>query len=107
MIIRLYRWLMEEPHPCSNCDLLHSMLDTERFEKKQLLDRLLNPVQSIESTPIEYEPIPGKNMPWAVRRQMLEAEDRIKAKLMKESPKPVTQTTESLEKELGISGVIG
>jgi len=26
---------------------------------------------------------------------------------MKESPKPVTQTTESLEKELGISGVIG
>ena len=88
---------------CQSCETLKIMLEQSNYEKKQLLDKLLNPIQSEKSVPVEYEPIQPKNIPWAVRRQMLEAEDRIKAKLMKDAPVPKSASLEVLEKELGIS----
>lgn len=84
---------------CQSCETLKTQLDISNFEKKQLLERLLNPIQPEKPEPVEYEPIPNKNVPWNVRRQMLEAEDREKAKLMRAAPK----STEILEKELGIN----
>jgi hypothetical protein len=42
-----------------------------------------------------------KNIPWNVRRQMLEREDRERAKLMKAAPKP--ESVEDLEKELDLA----
>jgi hypothetical protein len=46
----------------------------------------------------EYEPIKPAFTPWRVRQQMLEAEDRQKARLMKDKSAEIS----ALEKELGI-----
>jgi len=99
----IYKLFNIEPFPCNSCETLRNQLDVVNFEKKQLLDRLLNPIQLEKSEPVEYEPIPNKNIPWNVRRQMLEAEDREKKRLLDKLPKPVVQSTEKLEKELDIN----
>jgi len=91
---------------CQSCETLKMMLEQSNYEKKQLLDKLLNPVLPVNPTLVEYEPIQPKNIPWTVRRQMLEAEDRKKAELLRNAPKPSVEKSASLEvleKELGIS----
>lgn len=47
----------------------------------------------------------GRQVPWVVRRQMLEAEDREKAKALRNAAQPATPTitTEELEKELNVA----
>lgn len=87
---------------CKNCETLRSLLDTEKFEKSQLLNTLLHKDQS--SQPMEVElpkPITSKHIPWNVRRQMLEAEDRETARLLKKQ-QAETKQIEELEKELGV-----
>lgn len=85
---------------CPSCEVLKGQLEVVNYEKKQLMDRLFNPpVPSVEIQPNREVSIP-KNIPWAVRKQMLEAEDRVRAKLMREAPTPIS--TEGLEKELDI-----
>jgi hypothetical protein len=85
---------------CESCETLKHQLEVANFEKKQLLDKLLgNPV--IESS---KEPIPlthPRSIPWNVKRQMLETEDREKARLIREAPTPIS--TEDLEKDLDIA----
>lgn len=90
---------LEESKICKSCNTLLSMLDIANFEKKQLLEKLLHKDEPIPQPEINYEELKPKNIPWQVRRQMLEQEDRIKAKLMKEVPK---SSIEDLEKELNI-----
>lgn len=65
------------------------MLDIANFEKKQLLGNILNPVtETLNNEPIEL----GKRyVPWSVKRQMLEHEDKSRAESIK-----------NLEKELGV-----
>ena len=94
----LYKLFGVEPFPCNSCETLRGQLESVNFEKKILLDRLLNPSVPVVQEKEEYEPIKPKNIPWIVRKQMLEAEDREKAKLMR-------LKTEELEKELGIPEV--
>ena len=91
----LYKWFGVEDFPCNSCETLRGQLESVNFEKKILLDRLLNPTVPVAPEKIEYEPIKPKNIPWVVRRQMLEEEDREKARLMR-------QKTEELERELKI-----
>ena len=90
----------EESKVCKSCEVLKEQLASVTHQNKQLMDRLLNPPVQIESSKPPIEITPPRNIPWNVRRQMLEAEDREKAKLMREAPKPVL--TEDLEKELDI-----
>lgn len=93
----------EESKICPTCDTLRQLLETEKFENKQLLDRLLfvpsNP-------PVEQngEPIPIRQNPISlrVRREMLEKEDRAKAQVLQRKEKELTYSTEDLEKVLGI-----
>ena len=85
---------------CPSCEILKQQLDVANLEIRRLLDKIL---EKPEPEPVREPPqitIP-RNIPWSVRRQMLEAEDREKARLMKEAPKPVS--TEDLEKELNIA----
>lgn len=98
----------DENKVCLSCEHLRLMLEQSNIERKQLLDRLLNkdnPIM-IPVAPEEMkEPqLMKRNIPWNVRRQMLEKEDREKAKLMRDAPKPMIINTEidALEKELGI-----
>ena len=81
-----------------------------------LLNRLLNPVRD-ESAAIattEFKPILPKYIPWGVKKQMLEAESRAQAKILrekekeiKEAEKPLTESkplsVEEIEEELGVT----
>jgi hypothetical protein len=88
----------EDSRICSSCETLRLQLEISNSEKRQLLERILEKPVVVNSTgPVEMtKPM---NVPWNVRRQMLEAEDRVKARLMREAPIP----TEDLEKEMDIA----
>lgn len=61
--------------------------------------------ENVVTQQIAPESIIPKNIPWRVRREMLEAEDRAAVRLRAqkdEELKAQSQTTEELEKELGV-----
>lgn len=103
----------EERHEnkiCSSCETLRSLLESERYEKKQLLDLIVEknkPIQE-QAAPTNPEPIRPRFIPWDSRRQMLEQEDRAKAKIiqqqkeLEEKIKNSKVDVSDLEKEMGI-----
>lgn len=101
----MWNWLREwyeiREVRCKSCETLIKQLEIANYEKKQLLDRILEKPTIIEKSPTNEVIIPPRNVPWNVRRQMMEAEDREKARLMREVAKPIS--TEDLEKELDIA----
>ncbi len=84
---------------CPSCETLRQQLALANQNNEKLLERLLSPSNNESNRPPTEITMP-KTISWAVRKQMLEREDRERARLMREAPKP---TVESLEKELGIS----
>lgn len=107
MLIRFWNWLTKPQVECSSCNLLRDLLETERDDKKQILKQLLelNKPRLLETPSLEPEvKMPLSNsMPWHARQQMLEAESKRAAVLLrdvKSKIQPVTKTTEELEKEL-------
>src|SRR5215207_11397041 len=71
---------------CNSCQTLKSQLATANHEKQQLLNRILELTapKQVEQQVEEVSPqaLQNRAIPWAVRRQALEAEDREKAKIM-------------------------
>lgn len=103
MLSELFRkWFGLDPISCETCDILRIQLAESNAERKDLLHRLLEKDKP-EPSPIvkEEEPrsIQPQFVPWRVRQQMLETEDRQRAKLTREK----AQEIQELEKELGIS----
>ena len=97
----MHKWFGLTEASCESCDILRMQLAESNAERKELLHRLLDPKQA-EPPPIQSEehiPITPQFTPWRVRQQMLEAEDRAKAKLLKDRVKEI----EKLEKEVGIN----
>lgn len=110
----MFGWLKEllelkveyrrENHVCDSCETLKTQLNIANFNNEQLMRKILKEPEPIvnEQPPVITRPAA---VPWQVRRQMLMAEDREKAKLIRNAPKPdsiVKETTEDLEKELGV-----
>ena len=96
----LYKWFgLEEPQ-CPMCDVLREALTASERERKEFLHRLLEPSkpEPLIEDKEEYKPITPQFTPWRVKQQMLEAEDRKKAQLMRDKAKEI----EELEKELGV-----
>lgn len=118
--------MLEDSKVCKSCETLRHQLEIANFEKKQLLDSILTTKPPVEQ-PVYVQPesLKPKNISWAVRRQMLEAEDRKQASLFREQAKheqelklaaqiprgpdgglnvtiPDRNSIEELEKELGI-----
>lgn len=94
------KWFGLTDAPCESCEILRSMLDESNRERKELLHRLLEPVKA-EPPSLESEapiPITPNFIPWRVKQQMLEEEDRIKAKLTREKAIEL----QKLEQELGV-----
>lgn len=88
---------------CPSCETLKEIIATERFEKKQLLDKLtLEKPPVMEEPPANMTPIQSRMIPWRVKRQLLEAEDRKKAELLRNAPKPDAEVVD-LEQELGLA----
>jgi hypothetical protein len=97
----LYKWFGLSDAPCETCELLREQLHKSDAERRELLHRLLDP-QKAEPPPIQSEehiPITPQYTPWRVRQQMLEAEDRQKAKILHARAEDI----DKLEKELGIN----
>lgn len=110
------------------CEELRSLLELEKREKQKLLDSILEfSNQNIldrehdrtkkDPEPSNLQPVPSNFVPWRVRQQILEAEDRRKAELINEHKlnqanllqnrttereNDINKKNEELEKELGI-----
>jgi len=107
---QMKRDFITESH-CENCDTLRIQVEQLRLDNKMLLDRLLEkPAEREPASPEVFTPIKtsaSRHTPWSVRRQMLETEDREKAKLLKNAPKPADAVSDEdvkeLEREVGIA----
>lgn len=86
---------------CSTCEVLKEQLSIERQFNQVLLARVLdgNKPESPPAVLEEYKPIKPQFVPWRMRQQMLEAEDRKAAELMKKRANEISE----LEKELGVA----
>jgi uncharacterized protein YjaG (DUF416 family) len=105
----LYKWFGLDPtvNSCKTCEVLRLQLDESNRERKYLLDKLLD--KQVKSEPVvdetkELQPIKTTHyVPWRVRRELLEAEDREKARLLQQKKTEIEmskKSTEELEKEL-------
>lgn len=106
MIKRLLeKWFRLEPIPCPTCEVLREQLAHSEVERRELLHRLMAPPEPppVATPDEEMKPIQPQFIPWRVRQQMLEAEDRKSAQLTKEKKKEI----EDLEKELGVTHSMG
>jgi hypothetical protein len=120
----MWGWLRElieirrEGKVCQACEILKVELSNERREKEILLQHLLTPrpTEPERTTAPELQvPISRKHIPWKMRQQMLEEDDRKKAQVLAEfrkreeearsvNPSLVVpaQSIEDLEKNLGV-----
>lgn len=91
---------------CQSCETLKSQLEIANYEKRQLLSRLLEKPEPIEErlTAPEPQAMRPRAVPWHVKKQMLETEDREKARAMREAPKPDSEkaNVDELERELKV-----
>ena len=107
-----HRWLNPHCHECElereckTCDILRSLLESERFNNKQLLNSLLKQHEPLVETKHELpQPLQNKSIPWNVRKQLLEDEERAKAQIMRQKVAESIEnkkSTAQLESELGI-----
>ena len=109
-------WLhrLFNPH-CPECEAkdlnpvieeLKIELTSLRYERDRLLKYILDEPKSnvthLPTAPEEDEPIQPKLIPWAVRKNMLEAEDRKKAQLMRQNKDEQEAAILELERKTGI-----
>lgn len=98
----MYKLFRIEKEPCASCETLRSQLEITNYEKRQMLETILSftkpPEVRLPETK-EIEPITPKTVPWVVRKQMLETEDRERARIMKQKQEEI----EELEKAVGVN----
>lgn len=105
--------IAEDSKVCKSCETLTHQLEIANFEKKQLLQAVLDnqkPVPEQTNLAATRQPASIKNnISWAVRKQMLEAEDRKAASLRNEANKNIVDKLatdnseiEELERSLGV-----
>lgn len=102
---------------CKSCLILQEQLTNALSRETRLLAAITSkPEPQVIKETAAPEPInTGKTIPWHIKRQLLEAEDRAKALALRDlantggtTAKPTEMNTEisvdELEKELGIGG---
>ena len=86
---KLTREVEVETKVCQSCETLKQQLEIANYEKQQLLNRLLKEPEKEPERTVAPEPVSRPRMvPWHVRQQMLEREDREKARALRNAPKP-------------------
>jgi len=102
MIRELFeKWFGLDPRHCETCEILRELLAKSDTERKELLHRLLDKDKAEPLVPPsteELKSIQPAFIPWRVKQQMLESEDRRPAELMKQKVKEIAE----LEHELGV-----
>jgi hypothetical protein len=103
---KLTREVVTEEKVCQSCETLREQLAIANYEKSQVLNKLLKDPEPT-APPVFQEVSKPKMIPWNVRRQMLEREDREKARALRSAAQPDVaaekKSTEELEKELDIA----
>jgi len=86
---------------CKNCEVLRQLLEVEKRENKQLLDRLLKEPEKIESVEIsDYNPVRTTTASLKERRRLLEQEAIKRAQVEKDRRDDLSKSTNELEIEL-------
>lgn len=103
-----------DPAPDPVVEVLRSLLEAEKFKNEKLLQQILD-LTAPKVQPVVREeqkiaqPVRTSNfVPWSVKRQLLEAEDRATAKTLREKQEADAKikSVEELEKELGVSDAL-
>lgn len=94
-----------EASTCQSCETLKLLLDQERHEKKMLLEFILEqnrPKLEVVKPQQDYTDVnTQRQISWNARRLILEADDRIKANLLKRHAAENSKlSTEKLEEEI-------
>ncbi len=94
----------KEVEVCNSCETLKEQLAIANMHNARLLDRIMERPKAETNEPPQMvtRPVLGRHTPWKVRQQMLQTEDREKAKLERDAPKPSTDVKD-LERELDIA----
>jgi len=97
-IIRLIEIRRARKEYCRSCETLRLELQRTNVEKQRLLDQFVFTHRAGPSE--DNKPLVPNMIPWKVKREMLEQEDRAKAATMRriEEDKKMAE----LEKELGV-----
>ena len=104
---KLKNEVVVEEKVCASCETLRQQLEFSNYEKTQLLNKLLKEPEPEPKQPEAPQITRPRSIPWNVRRQLLEQEDRVKAQRLRSVPKPDSEvtpvSTEDLEKDLKIA----
>lgn len=74
------------PVVCQSCETLRIVLDRQLDINRELTQSIIKPVEPIQTRPNEtMNPIAPNYMPWRVRQQMLQNEDRAKAAILRKT----------------------
>lgn len=93
---------------CSACETLKLQLALANDERRVLIDKLTSSPQAEEKVTetSNLKPMLPSRMPWNVRRQILEREDRAAAKIQKQNAEVLTNAAkESTSKDLGVAEI--
>ena len=113
---REFKQIRQEFHEdkvCISCESLKQQVEILQYNNNELLQGLLTAGKPVVEPRVNMDnlrPMMPRKVPWAQRRQMLEAEDRHRASLLKEKEKEMTPpvatvaatTLEALEQEVGV-----
>lgn len=100
----------QESKVCSSCETLHQMLDQVNREKASLLESLLEStrpreIETIKIPENNIEPLRPPHVSWRIKQQMLESEDRERAKLLSKKMQEIKESkidVSDLEAELDL-----
>jgi hypothetical protein len=98
----------EEARVCQSCEVLKHQIEMLNYTQRELIKTLaeVNKPETVIHQPVEFEPIKPKTIPWQVKRQLLEEEDRAKAKVIADNKKRQQEAKDNsidkLEVELGV-----
>jgi len=96
---------------CVSCESLKQQVEILQYNNNQLLSALTQkPGEPIRQDTSNLKPMLPRRVPWGQRRQMLEAEDRHRAELLRKKTEEMTPpvasvastTLEELESEVGV-----
>jgi hypothetical protein len=84
----------EEKNHCKSCEVLSLQLERTQNQLNQILQSIIQPRMIEQTGPVEeIQPIrQSRYVPFSVKKQMLEAESRRQAELMRDKIKEVEES---------------
>lgn len=86
---------------CKSCEVLKVQLERANYEREQLINHLLKPAAAVEEKkPIPVtQPLNVRHMPFRVKQQILEAESREEARIMRKHQENMKKAEENAVKD--------